>query len=373
MKRWLLHTRWGRVSLILPVLGAMFAVLAWRAPDLDLVGRAFTEVEWAWVAVAIGFNLVSTSLRAIAWHIVVNQALPAPHPKHRHVFSAFCVGLLGNAVLPGRVGEIARVGVLSRHTPAKGGNWAPIFGSAFAHRLFDVPPTIGLVVYVFVAARIPEWAVPGVEIVLGLGGALLLASFVLVLRSRRQGHPPLEGLGRMKRLWHMTLRGLRVLHAPGPAVAAALLQILGWTTQLLAVYFAFAAFGIDEPIAAAALVLLVANVALAFPLWPGSVGLFQAAVALALIPYGVAYQHGFAYGIGLQAIEMSVGLSLGLVYLAREGISFAMLKQIPRVTPDSVEEDLEQPKRIGALRRGPLRIASRARERVQVTSSRGGA
>ena len=55
---------------------------------------------------------------------------------------------------------------------------------------------------------------------------------------------------------------------------------------------------------------------------------------------------------------MSVGLGLGLLYLAREGISFAMLKQIPRVTPDSVEEDLEQPKLAGALRR-PLRIASR--------------
>jgi glycosyltransferase 2 family protein len=366
----LLHTRRGRVGLILLGLGAVVGVLAWRAPNLDLIGRAFSEVEWAWVAVAIGFNLLSTSLRAVAWHIVVNQALPEPHPKHRHVFSAFCVGLFGNAVLPGRVGEIARVGVLSRHTAAKGGNWAPIFGSAFAHRLFDVPPTVGLVVYVLVAARIPQWAVPGVEIVLGLGGALLLASFVLVLLGRRQGHAPPEGLGRMKRIWHMTLRGLRVLHSPGPAVGAAVFQLLGWTTQLLAVYFAFAAFGIDEPIGAAALVLLVANVALAFPLWPGSVGLFQAAVALALIPYGVAYQHGFAFGIGLQAIEMSVGVGLGILYLAREGLSFAMLKQIPRVTPDSVEEDLEQPKRAGALRRGPLRIASRARERVQVASSR---
>jgi uncharacterized membrane protein YbhN (UPF0104 family) len=140
----------------------------------------------------------------------------------------------------------------------------------------------------------------------------------------------------------MTLNGLRVLHAPGPAVAAAFFQLLGWATQLLAVYLAFSAFQIDEPIAAAALVLLVANVALAFPLWPGSVGLFQAAVALALVPYGVAYRHGFAYGIGLQAIEMSVGVGLGLLYLAREGISFAMLKQIPRVTPDSVEADLER-------------------------------
>ncbi len=102
MTTWLFHTRRGRVSLILPALGGVLAVLIWRAPDLDLVGRAFTEVKWVWVAVAIGFNLVSVAVRSIAWHIVVNQALPPPHPKHRHVFSAFSVGLLGNAVLPGR-------------------------------------------------------------------------------------------------------------------------------------------------------------------------------------------------------------------------------------------------------------------------------
>ena len=343
MTDWLLRTRRGRVSLLLPSLAVVLGILIWRAPDLQVVGSAFAEVRWKWVAAAIGMNLLSVLVRSIAWHIVLNQALPLPHARHRHVFAAFCVGLLGNAVLPGRVGEVARITVLTRHVPHGRTTWASIFGSTFAHRLFDVPPTIGLVIYVLVAARIPRWAIPGVEIMLAVGAALLLGSFLLVLRARRPGQPSLDGVGRGRRLWHMTLRGLRVLHSPGPAIAAAFFQLLGWTTQLFAVYLAFFAFQIDEPIAAAALVLLVANVALAFPLWPGSIGLFQAAVALALVSYGVAYQHGFAYGIGLQAIEISVGVGLGLLYLAREGISFAMLKQIPRVTPETVEEELEAP------------------------------
>jgi uncharacterized membrane protein YbhN (UPF0104 family) len=139
----------------------------------------------------------------------------------------------------------------------------------------------------------------------------------------------------------MVIRGLHVLHAPGPAIGAVFFQILGWAAQVFAVYFAFKAFDIEVPLAAAGLVLLVVNVALAFPLWPGSVGLFQAATALALLPYGVAYQKGFVYGIGLQAIEASVGVGLGLLYLAREGISFAMLKRIPRVSVDDVEDELE--------------------------------
>ncbi len=342
MRRWLLHTRRGRISLLLVAVALVTGVLVWRGPDLGVIGDAFREVEWIWVAAAIGANLVSVVVRSLAWHVVLNQALPAPHLKHRYVFSAFCIGLLGNAVLPGRVGEVARVAVLARHVPDGRTAWAAILGSTFAHRLFDVIPTIGLVVYVLVAAKIPDWALPGIEIVLAVGGVLLLGGLALAWHHRRTGHAEMESIGRLRRLWRIALDGLHVFHSPGPAIAAALLQILGWTAQLFAVYLAFKAFQIDAPISAAALVLLVVNVALAFPLWPGSVGLFQAATALALLPYGVAYRHGFAYGIGLQAIEASVGIGLGLLFLAREGISFAMLKHIPRVSDEELEEDLEE-------------------------------
>ena len=55
-------------------------------------------------------------------------------------------------------------------------------------------------------------------------------------------------------------------------------------------------------------------------------GLLQAAVALPLGQYGVAYGTGFAFGLVLQAVEMSVGVGVGLIFLAREGLSLASLK-----------------------------------------------
>jgi glycosyltransferase 2 family protein len=336
MTQTLLHTRRGRIVLLVVAIGLFAGVAVWRGSD------PFRAVSWGWVVAAIGANLLSVMLRSIAWHIILNQALPPPHPRHRYVFSAFSVGLLGNAVLPGRVGEVARVAVMAKHVPHGRQTWGAILGSIVAHRLFDVVPTIGLVIWVLVAARIPGWALPGIEIVLGIGGALVLGSFALVWWHRRRGIPDGEKLGRLRQLWYMVIRGLHVLHAPGPAIAAAFFQIVGWAAQVLAVYLAFKAFDIDAPLAAAGLVLLVVNVALVFPLWPGSVGLFQAATALALLAYGVGYQKGFLYGIGLQAIEASVGVGLGLLYLAREGISFAMLKQIPRVSVEDVEDELEE-------------------------------
>ena len=113
-----------------------------------------------------------------------------------------------------------------------------------------------------------------------------------------------------------------------PAIGAILLQCAGWLMQLFAVYVSMRAFDIHASMAAAGLVLLLMNVATIFPLWPGNIGLLQAAVALPLVQYGVAYSVGFAYALVLQVIEMSVGVGVGLIFLAREGLSFANLRDM---------------------------------------------
>ena len=154
----------------------------------------------------------------------------------------------------------------------------------------------------------------------------------------------------------MARHGLGVMRRPLPALVAVSFQILGWLCQLFAVWTAMRAFGLHLALAAAGLVLVLMNVATILPLWPGNVGLVQAAVALPLTQYGVNYGTGFGFGIGLQAIEASVGIGFGLIFLAREGLSFAML----RVMPGAVQAEVpgsEEPS-------GPTEEADRARARV---------
>ena len=71
------------------------------------------------------------------------------------------------------------------------------------------------------------------------------------------------------------------------------------------------------------------NVATIFPLWPGNIGLLQAVVALPLVSYGVAYSTGLAFGLGLQVLEMSVGVGVGPDLLMREGLSLETLRRMP--------------------------------------------
>ena len=342
---------WARLFLAIAALGGVAAAL-WIGPDWSAVGASFRNVQWEWVAVAIAINFASIVARTIAWDLVIRQALPDP-PKFRQVFSAFSVGMLANAVLPGRIGELARVGVLTRHMKRRRGVWATLAGTVVAHRVFDLVPIILLVLYVLVTAKIPAWAYSIIVAVVSVGATLFVLA---VLSARSAGHARLDGVGAVRRALHMAREGLAVMHRPLAAVGAICFQTLGWVCQLFAVYTAMRAFDIHEGVPAAALVLLVMNVATIVPLWPGNVGAVQVAIAVPLVSYGVAYADGVAFGFGLQAIEASVGIGLGLIFLAHEGLSFASLRRMPAATDARFgEEEAEE---------APLEEGARARARV---------
>ena len=325
-----------RIGFAVVFLGVVAAVLWWRRGSLDAIGTAFSHVQWQWVVVAIGFNLLSVVVRALAWTTVIHSAMEPPRPRSLLVFSAFSVGLFANAVLPGRIGELARVAVLTRKLPRRKGAWATLVGTVFAHRIFDVIPVILLVLYVVATANIPTsvHAVLIGVIVLGIG----LFAFAFVSARRPSPHHAVEELGPARRLLAMGRAGLGVLRSPQAAALAIFFQICGWTCQLFAVYTAMRAFDIHAPLPAAGVVLLLMNVVTIFPFWPGNVGIVQVTLASALTGYGVAYAVGVAYAFGLQAIEASVGIGVGLIFLAREGLSFTMLRVMPSASQAELPE-----------------------------------
>jgi uncharacterized protein (TIRG00374 family) len=333
-----------RYLVVVPLLAVAVVLIIWRGPDWHLVHDAFTAVSWNWVAAAIGLNVLSVLARAFAWDTAIKQSITPPHPTFPVVFSAFSVGLFANAVLPGRVGELARVAVLRRRLTGRKGTTATLVGSVFAHRMFDLFPALTLVIWVLFSAEIPGWALSSIFLVLAIGGLLFLTAVVLARRQRRE----LDELGRIRALIVRGRQGLAIMREPAAAATAAVFQFVGWLCQLFAVWAAMEAFDIHLPLAAAGLVLVLINVATIFPLWPGNFGLVQIAVALPLVRYGVAYPHGVAFGIGLQAIEASVGVGVGLIFLAREGMSYATLREMDEASEEAVEELEQEPERARA-------------------------
>jgi uncharacterized protein (TIRG00374 family) len=341
----LIRWAWFRIVLGVAFMAVVGLLLFWRGPSLHGIGVAFSAVKWEWVVVAIGLNLLSVVVRSLAWTTVIRQAMPPPHPSPLTVFSAFSVGLFANAVLPGRIGELARVAVLVRKLPRRKGLFATLVGTVLAHRVFDLVPVLLLIAYVALTAKVPAWAISIVVGIVGVGAALFAFAF---FSARTHRVTRTDGLGAARRVVVMARQGLAVMRTPLGFAVAVGFQISGWTCQLLAVWTAMRAFDIHAPLPAAGVVLLVMNVVTLFPFWPGNVGALQLAIAAPLrASYGVASAVGVAYGFGLQAIEASVGVGVGLIFLAREGLSFAMLKVMPSAAQAEMDQngdvDAEEP------------------------------
>jgi uncharacterized membrane protein YbhN (UPF0104 family) len=331
------RSRLLRAALVAAAAAGVAALFVFHGPNWGQVGHALTHIDWWWAAAAVGLNLLSAIARGLSWRTVLDEAVPEPHPRLLDVFSAFFIGIFANGVLPGRVGEVARVGVLVRHMPQRDRDrrslWAALLGSVIAHRILEVFPSIALIVWVLVAAKIPTWARTSLWAVLAVGCAFVLFGVAAATRHERGGAVDRGPI------WAVVVRmreGLGILRRPGPALLSAGFQTAAWLLQLGAVWVALLAFHLHEPLIAAGAVLALMNVALILPLWPGNVGLQQAAIALPLTAYHVAYSRGFAYGIALQAIESSVGYVGGLVFLAREGLSFGRLKALSARSAASV-------------------------------------
>ena len=71
------------------------------------------------------------------------------------------------------------------------------------------------------------------------------------------------------------------------------------------------AFGIDNPVKAALIIVPAVELAAILPLTPGNVGLASAAVALALGAQGVDSQTALSAGIAFGGVELLTGMAIG--------------------------------------------------------------
>ena len=147
--RYLPRNHWTQGLIAVAFCALVGVMLWWRGPDWGSCWTRSEAVTWRWVSRPRAQPPVARARARVACGL--RQAVP-PLP-FMHIFSAFAVGLLGNAVLAARAS--------SRASPSCGGlergrgYTATLFGTVFTHRLFDVVPAMLLVVYVLLTAKIP--------------------------------------------------------------------------------------------------------------------------------------------------------------------------------------------------------------------------
>ena len=200
---------------------------------------------------------------------------------------------------------------------------AEALGTAVAERIIDV---LALLLLLLVTLPfLPEITWMKTLGAFALGLVALVGMTTLVLR--RFGHRPIRYLLRplaripavredhTDRAASNIVAGLHVLERPERAGPAFLLTVVSWLLLSLSFWFTLLAFEPDLGYDAGILVLVTTTLSLVIPSLPAGVGVFEAAVLVALRPYGVEDSEALSYAVVLHALNFVPYVVAGYVVL----------------------------------------------------------
>lgn len=288
--------------------------------------------------VATGLTYV---LRAWRW-----QALLAPlGPTHfGTAFRTTVIGFAASFFLPARAGEVIRPYLLAKK---EGLNPAAAFATIILERLLDTATVLLLfALFVFTVppgvlqgdaaqfAHVKFWG--GVAAAAAVAG--LLVMFVLA------GHPERLGraAGRVERVLPERIarlvahfvesfaQGLAVMRQPARLLIALVQSFPLWLSIAAGIWLTTLAFHITLPYPGSFLIMTLLLVGVAVPT-PGAIGGFHVAYQVAVQTFfGASADRASGAAIVLHAISFLPVSLLGIVFMAREGLTLRRAQEIAK-------------------------------------------
>jgi glycosyltransferase 2 family protein len=279
------------------------------------------------------------AVRAWRWQLLLAPIGPT---RYRIAFETTVIGFAANALIPGRVGEVLRPYLLARRENL---NATSAFATIILERVLDLVTVLLLFAgFVFTVRPGVISGDPAQLAVVKVGGAVAAASSVagLAVLFALAGHP--ERLGRAARRVERMLParlagviarfvetfalGLGVLRQPVRLVTALALSFPMWMFIAAGIWLSSGAFHITFPYTGSFLVMTILVVGVAAPT-PGGVGAFHAAYQFAVMEFFAApADRAVGAAIVLHAVSFVPVALLGLVFMAREGLTFGNARRI---------------------------------------------
>jgi uncharacterized protein (TIRG00374 family) len=289
--------RWTVIAVGLGA-SAVFVYLAVRGLDLGAVRESFHHAELLpWVPLGVLSYLVGHVVRGMRCRLLVRREASLSLPTASNIV---VVGYASNNVLPARLGELVRAGMLAERT---GMPMVQSLAVTFIERVLDGLAILFLLVLTTVTGDTPGWIQDIVRVALIVFGAATLVMFggayapgaILGVASRvgnRLGHR-----------WHDRVVSLATsitnagacLRDPRTTILLAISSVVVWTLEAGLFVALLPVFGIEATPQDGVLAMCVTNLGLLVPSSPGFIGPFHYFASRAIMVHGVPEATALAY------------------------------------------------------------------------------
>lgn len=299
MKRW----PWWQ-GLLGIMLGVIALSLALRHVVWAQVFAAWQTLRWPWIGLALLLVLLVSAGKAWRWQLLYPMtAEPLSWLGH---FGILLIAQMLNMLIPVRLGEVARLGLMQQAKRPLG----MTLGTIAAEKALDLITTGALLT---VALPVLAWReAQGTALTVVATGALMLLSLVLLGLTHPFWLRVLDKLPRPRRVWARGAmeRALRLPQALlewagalslGRWVAASGLSVGVWGLSVACMDAVLRAFGWTLPQAALLLMLAITFNNL-LPQPPALVGTVLFVTQEVLTPFGLAREQALAVGAALNLV-----------------------------------------------------------------------
>ncbi len=288
--------------------------LALRTTSLSAIGDALGQISWPWFPLMLALKASTLVIKDLRWRCELHAMSPGPY---RRVFRCIGLGYFGNIVLPFKLGELLRVGLLKRHNP--GVRFGDVLATIAAERALDGAVLAVMVGVVLHWASVPTWVLSGTILLLcAMVGVILLAILTPLHDLFLRLFPERGALSFGRRVVQAITRGTAVLRNPRAASLAAAYTALAWMVESLVFFCGVQALGLHLSYSATLVVTLLLSVGLLIPSAPGQIGTHQALSVLFLEPFGIDSAAAVSISFLLQAVALSTLGGIGGYVLMRE-------------------------------------------------------
>ncbi|MEM9774590.1 MAG: lysylphosphatidylglycerol synthase transmembrane domain-containing protein [Chloroflexota bacterium] len=320
-----------RSSLSLWIGLAISAICIFVLLQLIDVQEAIHEISTAdYRLVALGglAQVVFLVLRTFRWRFMLNNVV-----KWEQVFHIQNIGYMLTMLLPFRLGDLIRAYLIGRVKPL---NFMQGASSMVLERILDL--LVIIILFPFAIRGLPELPVRVQQAAYAFGAAAIVGVGVLIFMAN------LPDLFRSIARWILDLipfmktdvwlerldgilAGLDSLTSIKNAAYLLVSSFIIWVPILYSYWITMQAVGIDASWSVAIYTVCIAAFGVAVPSSPGQIGVFEAAVSLALVSaLGQALSTTAAsFGIIYHAVQYLVLIILGVIGLIAQGESFGSL------------------------------------------------
>lgn len=312
------------------------AWLAVKDIQFSKVGDTLGNLNWWWVLLSMIPFFIILLLKVTRWQLLFH---PGPQVSLHRLFATLMMSYLFNTVLPARLGEVVRAYALSRSEkigPVR------VLSTILLEKILDV-----MMMFIFLIGLLPFLQLGNdIKQAAFVTGGVVIAAFLtcmLMAAYRKQAEQLIQWFlkwlpgGLRTRLFGLVTEVLDVLEV----LLKFKLSLNLWAQTLLiwvlvvCNYMAIAfALGIPLTFELALVLTIVINLGMVVPSAPGYIGVFEALVLAALLPFFPGQESVlFSYGLFLHIVDFLPVVLLGMLYTSREGINIGKVSKKDLETP----------------------------------------